>query len=69
MKWTLRLINNAAFLLVIRGTVLQQLSERDSSARLVTYAHSHTPCILIKTLIFIKKKKKNVTVFFYAPMP
>lgn len=25
MKWTLRLINNAAFLLVIRGAVLQRL--------------------------------------------
>lgn len=41
MKWTLRLINNAAFLLVIRGAVLQQLGERDSrKVRLVTYAHS-----------------------------
>lgn len=43
MKWTLRLINNAAFLLVIRGAVLQQLGERDSrKVRLVTYAHSQT---------------------------
>lgn len=70
MKWTLRLINNAAFLLVIRGAVLQQLRERDSRrVRPIMYTHPQTWHHHRNTWVFInfhwKKKTQKTTLCLF----